>query len=143
MNWKTITLLVGLGIADLTYAQEKRTFYVPKAGTLVELLTQEEANQITNLTLQGKLNAVDFRHLRDEFTSLRVLDISTASISMYAGKGGTRSDKFYLYPAGSIPAYAFCKQINDSTWKGKTTLRRIILSDKTKNIVTYELELQA
>ena len=134
MNWKTITLLVGLGIADLTYAQEKRTFYVPKAGTLVELLTQEEANQITNLTLQGKLNAVDFRHLRDEFTSLRVLDISTASISMYAGKGGTRSDKFYLYPAGSIPAYAFCKQINDSTWKGKTTLRRIILSDKTKNI---------
>ena len=134
MNWKTITLFFGLGMASLTYAQEKRTFYVPKAGTLVELLTQEEANQITNLTLQGKLNAVDFRHLRDEFTSLRVLDISTASIAMYAGKGGTRSDKFYVYPAGSIPAYAFCKQFNDSTWRGKETLRRVILSDKTKNI---------
>lgn len=134
MNWRTITLFVGLGMASLTYAQEKRTFYVPKAGTLVELLTQEEANKITNLTLQGKINAVDFRHLRDEFTSLRVLDISTASIAMYAGKGGTRSAKFYVYPAGSIPAYAFCKQVNDSTWSGKETLRCVILSDKTKSI---------
>lgn len=135
MNWKPIMLLcAGLGMATLTYAQKKKTFYVPKAGTLVELLTEEEANQITSLTLQGKLNAVDFRHLRDEFASLRELDISNASISMYAGKGGTKSDKFYVYPANSIPAYAFCRQTNDSVWTGKETLRRIILSDKTRSI---------
>lgn len=35
------------------YAQKKKTFYVPKAGTLVELLTENEANQITHLTLQA------------------------------------------------------------------------------------------
>lgn len=135
MNWKTFILLTaGLGVATGGFAQKKKTFYVPKAGTLVELLTEEEANQITNLTLQGKINAVDFRHLRDEFTSLRVLDISNATIGMYAGKGGTRSDKFYVYPAGSIPAYAFCRQMNDSVWTGKETLKCVILSDKTRNI---------
>ena len=135
MNWKAIVLLfVGLGMVTLAYAQKKRTFYVPKAGTLVELLTEEEANRITSLTLQGKINAVDFRHLRDEFTSLRELDISNAIISMYAGKGGTKSDKFYVYPANSIPAFAFCRQVNDSTWTGKETLRRIVLSDKTRSI---------
>ncbi len=135
MNWKiTILLAAGLGVATGAFAQEKRTFYVSKPGTLVELLTQEEADQITDLTLQGKLNAIDFRHLRDEFKSLRVLDISNASISMYAGKGGTRSEKFYVYPSGCIPAYAFCKQTSDSTWTGKSSLQHIILSDKTKNI---------
>ena len=116
------------------YAQKKKTFYVPKAGTLVELLTENEANQITHLTLQGKLNAIDFRHLRDEFTSLKVLDISNATISMYTGKNGTYPDRIYVYPGNCIPAYAFCKKMSDGSFQGKQTLERVILSDKTKNI---------
>ena len=80
--------------------------YVAKPGTLVELMTEAEANEITQLTLQGKLNAVDFRHLRDEFKNLQLLDISNASISMYAGKNGTYPNRFYVYPANCIPAYA-------------------------------------
>lgn len=116
------------------YAQKKKTFYVPKAGTLVELMTQEEANQITHLTLQGKLNAIDFRHLRNEFTNLQVLDISNATISMYTGKNGTFPDKFYIYPGNCIPAYAFCKQNADGTYQGKASLEHVILSEKTKNI---------
>ena len=32
------------------YAQKKKTFYVPKAGTLVELLTENEANHSTPST---------------------------------------------------------------------------------------------
>ncbi len=115
-------------------AQTAKTFYVPKAGTLVELLTEEEANNITHLTLEGKLNAIDFRHLRDEFKKLQVLDISAASISMYSGKKGTYTGKFYIYPANCIPAYAFCTQIDDSTYFGKKSLTRVILSSKTKNI---------
>lgn len=111
-----------------------KTLFVPKAGTLVELLTLEEANRITHLTLQGKLNAIDFRHLRDEFQNLQMLDISQASISTYAGKGGTYPERFYVYPTNCIPAYAFCRQQDDSTYIGKESLQRIILSDKTKNI---------
>ena len=101
---------------------------------MVELLTEAEANEITQLTLQGKLNAIDFRYLRDEFKKLQLLDISNVSISTYAGKNGTYPNRFYIYPANCIPAYAFCKQVNDSTFIGKETLTRVILSDKTKNI---------
>lgn len=131
---KILLIAAGLGITLNASAQKIKTYHVAKPGTLIELMTETEANSITHLTLQGKLNAIDFRHLRDEFKSLELLDISNASISMYAGKNGTYPDKFYMYPANCIPAYAFCKQTNDSTFTGKTSLTRIVLSDKTKNI---------
>ena len=129
-----LSIVVGLGITLTVSAQQKKTYYVPKAGTLTELIKENEANEITYLTLQGKLNAIDFRYLRDGFSKLTVLDISNASISMYAGKNGTSPDRFYIYPANCIPAYAFCKQTNDTTFVGKESLTRVILSDKTKNI---------
>lgn len=135
MNLRKILLVTaGMYFMLNASAQVSKRYYVAKPGTLVEMLTEDEANKITHLTLQGKLNAIDFRHLRDEFKSLQILDISTASISMYAGKNGTHPDRFYVYPANCIPSYAFCKQINDSTFTGKTSLTRVILSDKTKNI---------
>lgn len=83
---KILLITAGLGLMLNASAQKSKTYYVAKPGTLVELMTEAEANQITHLTLQGKLNATDFRHLRDEFKSLELLDISNASISMYAGK---------------------------------------------------------
>lgn len=126
--------VAGLALLLNASAQKSKRYYVAKPGTLVELMTEAEANEITQLTLQGKLNAIDFRHLRDEFKNLQHLDISNASISMYAGKNGTYTDHFYVYPANCIPAYAFCKQEDDGTFTGKETLTRIILSDKTKNI---------
>lgn len=135
MNLRKILLVTaGMYFMLNVSAQVSKRYYVAKPGTLVEMLTEDEANKITHLTLQGKLNAIDFRHLRDEFKSLQILDISTASISMYAGKNGTHPDRFYVYPANCIPSYAFCKQTNDSTFTGKTSLTRVILSDKTKNI---------
>lgn len=139
MNPKHLLTTILLASGLIATAQEStgkvsRTFHVSQPGTLVEQMTEEEANAITDLTLQGKLNAIDFRHLRDEFKSLQTLDISNASISLYAGKAGTSPDKFYLYPANCIPAYAFCRQTSDSTFVGKTSLKRVVLSDKTKNI---------
>lgn len=135
MKFKKILLLMaGAGVALTASGQKAQTFYVARPGTLIELMTEEEANEITHLTLQGKLNAIDFRHLRDEFKNLELLDISNASISTYAGKKGTYPDRFYIYPPNCIPAYAFCKQTNDSSYTGKATLKRVILSDKTKNI---------
>lgn len=131
---KILLVTVGMYFMLNVSAQNSKRYYVAKPGTLVEMLTENEANQITHLTLQGKLNAIDFRHLRDKFKNLQILDISTASISMYAGKNGTHPDRFYVYPANCIPSYAFCTQVNDSTFTGKTSLTRVILSDKTKNI---------
>ena len=111
-RYKLLTLAIALCLALPVLAQKTKKIYVPKAGTMVEMLTEEEANEITHLRLQGRLNAVDFRHLRDEFKNLRSLDISQASISLYAGKGGTQ-EGFHLYPANTIPAFAFCRQRDD------------------------------
>ena len=97
-----------------------KTFFVAKPGTLVSMLTEDEANSVTHLTLTGKLNAIDFKHLRDEFKNLKVLDISNASISTYAGKSGTYPDRFYIYPPNCVPAYAFCQQTSDSTFKSNS-----------------------
>lgn len=127
---------IGLALAVSLAAQTSKSVYVPKAGTLAEMLTEAEADEITELTLKGKINAVDFRHLRDGFKRLQLLDISTATISMYTGKNGPCLNSLRVYQANAVPAYAFCKQTNDGTFTGKETLTRIILSDKTKNIET-------
>ena len=115
-------------------AQVSKTYYVSKPSTLISMMTEEEANTVTHLTLTGKLNAEDFRPLRDEFASLKVLDISNAEIKMYSGKAGTYPNgKFYIYMPNFIPAYAFSNVV-DGVTKGKKTLEKIILSEKTKNI---------
>lgn len=129
-------LLIGMALAAnaaVATAQVSKTYFVSKAGTLISMMTEEEANSITHLTLTGKINAIDFKHLRDEFKNLEVLDISNASITMYSGKEGTYPDKFYIYMPNFVPAYAFCRMENGVA-KGKPTLKKVILSEKTKNI---------
>ena len=133
MKLKFIFICGLVFISSTIRAQVAKNVYVDKAGTLISQLTGEEANSITHLTLTGKINAIDFRHLRDEFENLQVLDLSNADIRMYAGKEGTSHDKFYVYPPNCIPAYAFCKITNGDTI-GKSTLREVILSEKIKNI---------
>lgn len=127
------SLLLATGAIGIS-AQTSKTFYVSKPGTLISMMTEAEANSITHLTLTGKLNAEDFRHLRDEFAQLKVLDISNAEIKMYAGKSGTYPDgKFYIYMPNFIPAYAF-SDVKDGATKGKETLEKVILSEKIRNI---------
>ena len=126
--------IVGLTLTTHICAQVQQTVFVPKPGTLAEMLTKEEAGQITSLTLQGKINAIDFKYLRDEFKQLRALDLSHATISRYAGKKGTYPDRFYVYPANCIPAYAFCTCTGDSASAGNETLRHVILPESIRNI---------
>lgn len=114
-------------------AQVHKALYVDKAGTMISLITEEEANTITHLTLVGRINAIDFKHLRDGFSNLAVLDISNVDIRIYAGKSGTHPDPFYVYSANCIPEYAFCRIIDDNI-HGKPSLRQIILSEKTVSI---------
>ena len=130
-------LFIGIVLAANLFAataqEVKKTYFVSKPGTLISMMTEEEANQVTHLTLTGKINAVDFKHLRDEFKNLQVLDIANASISMDSGKEGTYPDKFYIYMPNFVPAYAFCKMENGIA-KGKSTLKKVVLSEKIKNI---------
>ena len=134
---KTKHLLL-IGIASVinifgAKAQLYKALYVDKAGTMISQITEEEASQVTSLTVVGRINAIDFKHLRDGFPKLEVLDISNVDIRMYTGKLGTHVDKYYLYPPNCIPAYAFCR-LENGIPHGKQTLRKVVLSEKTKNI---------
>ena len=103
-----IGILLATTALNVAAQPVSKQYFVPKAGTLISLMTEDEANSITHLTLTGKINAEDFKHLRDEFQNLEVLDISNAEIKMYTGKGGTYPAKIYVYMPNFIPAYAFC-----------------------------------
>lgn len=116
---KILLAIAGLALMLNASAQKSKRYYVAKPGTLVELMTEAEANEITQLTLQGKLNAIDFRHLRDEFKNLQQLDISNASISTYAGKNGTYPNRFtYILPI------AFRHMPSASKWTTVPSLAR-------------------
>ena len=60
-------LFIGIALTANLFAataqEVKKTYFVSKPGTLISMMTEEEANQVTHLTLTGKINAVDlFRH---------------------------------------------------------------------------------
>ena len=112
-------------------AQVSKTYFVSKPGTLISMMTEDEANSITHLTLTGKINAEDFRHLRDEFPNLKVLDISNADIKMYTGKAGTYPNgKLCVYMPNFIPTYAF-SNIEDAAFKGCENLKICQIRKKT------------
>jgi hypothetical protein len=126
-------ILIVTGATGASAQSVSKQYYVPKAGTLISLMTREEADAVTHLTLTGKINAEDFRHLRDEFANLEFLDLSNVEIKLYSGKAGTYPEKFYIYPGGFIPAYAFCR-VENGVAVGKSTLREVVLPNNVKNI---------
>lgn len=63
----------------ITYAQVYKTVNVETAGTLSSLLTDEEKNTVTDLTVTGNLNASDFPTMK-AMKAIVVIDLSGASI---------------------------------------------------------------
>lgn len=59
---------------------EPLTLNLTKAGTLHTLISAEEAGIITNLTLTGKINAMDVWYVSDNFPILEYLDLSQTEI---------------------------------------------------------------
>lgn len=125
MKHLCLTLLLSLPILGLTAQQIQKTVFVPESGQLKTQFTEEEARNVTHLTITGKINAIDFKALRDEFGKLEFLDLTNADIRLYVGKKGTFPEKTYVYPMDCVPAYAF---------KDKKTLKHIILSPSLKNV---------
>lgn len=101
------------------------------AGTLSTLLSSNELNKITNLTLTGLVDARDFVFLRDKMTKLSVLDISSVNIISYFGTSGTYFGISLLYPANELPMYAF---YNDITLTYKSSLTLVTLPNSITSI---------
>ncbi|NVO21557.1 MAG: leucine-rich repeat protein [Bacteroidetes bacterium] len=101
------------------------------AGTLNTVLTSEEKNTLTNITLVGTIDARDFKTMRDSIPLLSALDIRNVTIVAYTGSKGTQGTSSYSYSANEIPIDAF---YNPSTYKGKTSLISISMPLSTQYI---------
>lgn len=94
-------------IMNVIEAQVIKIIYVSNAGTLSTLLTETEKSTITNLTITGNIDARDFKCMRDNLSSLSVLDISMVKILKYEGTEGTYTFQQMSYPENEIPTFAF------------------------------------
>lgn len=101
-----------------------KTVNVSTAGSLSTLLTANELNTVTNLTVAGNIDARDFVVLRDKMTKLSVLNLSSAKIKQYLGLSGTYEGLTLLYPANELPMYAF---YNGNTLTYNSTLSSVTL----------------
>ncbi len=99
-----------------------------EAGTLKNLLSNHE--NITHLTLSGKLDARDFQFMRDSMPALESLDISNTIIMAYSGNLGGYSGS--TYAEHQLPGFAF--SVSNYPSPGKTFLRNVILPQGLRSI---------
>ena len=126
---KIVLLLIGLNLSFALSAQVSKTINVSTPGTLNTLVTLTDFENITNLTLTGKIDARDFLTIRDSLLKVDTLDISGVIIEAYDGSGGTDT-------WNSTNTY-FANEIPYSALYNKVTLKSIVLPPSISTIGDY------
>jgi hypothetical protein len=99
------------------------------AGTLKKCAFTHPAEEITNLTVIGVIDARDIRFMRDSMPILKVVDLGGVTILGYSGGAGTLYGSSISYLVDEMPETSF---FNLKRLKGKTSLVSVILpSDLT------------
>jgi hypothetical protein len=124
---KVTVSAIGLESQTITVAQDGAPINITP-GSLATVLTTDELNSITELTLTGTIDARDFKTIRDRMPLLNMLDISGATIVEYTGIDGTSPYTYQntLYPVNTIPENSF--------YKLKTVLASVILPPSLTSI---------
>lgn len=117
-RWGLITVSApGATSQVITVTQEglPATFTIT-AGGLSTALTDDELKGITSLTLEGSMDARDFKTIRDKMPLLYNLNLSKTTVVAYSGTEGTIFNPFisFDYRKDAIPTYAFYSEINDN-----------------------------
>ncbi len=131
---KTTLLFAILTFSLNAFAQVSKTVTI-SAGELAAVLTANEKSTITDLTIKGTIDARDFKTMRNEITSLAVLDISEVTVVAYFGADGTAGNTTFNYPENEIPERAFSTLEN----MGKISLNTIIFPSSINAIGRYSL----
>lgn len=158
-----ISYIVCLLMYSTMQAQVSKTIDLSSAGTLVTKMTSNEFKSVDNLTITGKMDARDFKFLRDSMIlnkgrtgPIQLLNISDVSIVTYIGKDGTYLYKKYeetdfgaaydlieldsvvTYPENTLPQYAFERTFNyKKHYLGQ--IKKIILPNGLNYIGSYAL----
>jgi hypothetical protein len=104
---KLLSIFILVLVINFVSAQVSKTVNVTTAGTLSTLLTTQEKNSVTNLTITGNIDARDVKCITFDLSYLTTLDIKNTTIIAYSGTEGP----FYLmdinYPANEFPELSF------------------------------------
>ncbi len=103
---------------------DNQTVQLSAPGNLNTSLTQDEKKNLTYIKIKGRMDARDFKILRDSMPSLSIIDLKEVVIERYFGTEGTKNTVPTEHPANTIPQYAF---FNQKSSVGKSTLKNIIL----------------
>lgn len=104
---RVILFWLAIIVAINAWGQLSKNLYISTAGTLRNLLTAMEVNNVTTLVVSGNIDARDFAFLRDKVKIVCDIDMSAATIKAYSGIDGTNTGIQTAYPANEIPMYAF------------------------------------
>lgn len=133
---KPYILFAFICLSTVLYGQTKsQIINLSKTGMLSSYIPSDQAIKLTHLKINGKMNAIDFKYLRDGFINLQVLDLSTTDIKNYVGKNGTL-DQFHLYKANNIPTHAFSER-TDYAPKERLALKKVILPASVERIESF------
>lgn len=127
---KLISIFISLMLANLISSQVYKTINVTTAGKLSSFLTETENATVTDLTITGIIDAVDFRYLLFEVPLLTVLDLSGVIIQPYYGTGGSSMDGLSINPINTMPPFSFY----DGGGTFKTTLKSITFPNSLVSI---------
>lgn len=100
------------------------------SGELQGKLTVAELKSVSNLIINGTIDARDFRVMRDSMPQLANIDLKNTTITAYSGQDGT-NPSITGYPANETPINAFYKTYSGV---GKLTLASVILPTNITSI---------
>lgn len=112
-------------------AQVSRTVEIHMPGTLMFEIYQD-LKTVTDLTVTGSLNAIDFRIIRDSMPALKNLDLKAVMIEQYTGTEGTNSNS-------TNPTFPFnykTQEIPKGAFNSKTNFETVILPDSARSIAS-------
>ena len=117
----------------------KKNINIIAPGTLNNLIDSQEKNIITELTINGNIDARDFKYLRDELPLLTSLDLSETIIKNYYGTGGTFYwIDYYPYLDNEIPTQCFLRlnfiPENNDNRRPESLLTKLILPKSITSI---------
>src|ERR1035437_7990688 len=108
---KLLPIIIGLLVGNMLQAQVSLTINETTAGTLSTLLTKNQKDSVTHLTITGTINACDFVAMW-KIQKLSILDLSGATIvefkdTNHMGPVSYSYGPDTIYPANTIPISAF------------------------------------
>ncbi|MGE0021822.1 MAG: leucine-rich repeat domain-containing protein [Draconibacterium sp.] len=111
--------------AVINYAQTSLTIADLQPGELKTKLSAEEIKTVTDMKLEGNMDARDFRFIKDSLKNITILNLIKITIADYAGNDGTENNWYNSYPPNEIPKSAF---------KNCSSLQSIIFPDSVVSI---------